>query len=861
ERNSLHAVCLGHKCQRGATEEYQKQVHYHSFLRVEMAPSIVTGSIHTPAIPVLPAVSVLYMAMTSLWCQFGYYWIPPGGLEASECQGTRELLEYTIVTDTPLEMEELKEMHSLECLLDKKLSAKVIDGSCELIDECPLSTITDDTAPSKWMVRRWKRQRTGGNERAVEPPYLPQPPADVTTGTVQQKRVTGQNSPPDAERSTQVPALFNYAWNKKHLEGKSDSPSHPFLSSTVAVGCHDMLNLSFSLLLGGVGLHWIDSVVPFQFLVQILDEPPINVTSLYLSGLVGPGEFEMEEELRNDRNPSQATKPPVITQRPAGSYHPYPRMPVYSSPLSRSYLQRRVYNFLERPTGLKCFVYHFAVFLMVLSCLILSVLSTIDEYQTLANKTLFWVELVLVMFFGMEYVVRLWSAGCRSKYVGIIGRLRFARKPISVIDLIVVLASIIVLAFGSNGQVFATSALRGVRFLQILRMLHVDRQGGTWRLLGSVVFIHRQELISTLYIGFLGLIFSSYFMYLAEKDAVDDNGITEFGSYADALWWGVVTVTTVGYGDKVPQTWIGKTIASCFSVFAISFFALPAGILCTGFALKVQQKQRQKHFNRQIPAAASLIQAFWRCFALRNHESATYNLFVKKNLNISGGSPKLKSKLRRKPKGIESDNGPNSPPTPSITFDFVDDGRVSRQDTLTSFPHSVTMPGLFKVSSRPTFQRNCSFIDDMGAESEQESVLFPVTHVSQLRDSHRVAIHVIQQMFYLVAKKKFQQACKPYDVRDVIEQNSQELLKDKGTNTIGSRLNRMEEKITHIERTLSSIAESLNLMLTRERRGDLPWGKEEHSSSRRQSATGSDRQESLSSGEQLSKATAAQANS
>ncbi|KAK6619774.1 Potassium voltage-gated channel subfamily KQT member 1 [Polyplax serrata] len=105
-------------------------------------------------------------------------------------------------------------------------------------------------------------------------------------------------------------------------------------------------------------------------------------------------------------------------------------------------------------------------------------------------------------------------------------------------DLIVVVASIVVLC-SSNGQVFATSAIRGIRFLQILRMLHVDRQGGTWRLLGSVVFIHRQELITTLYIGFLGLIFSSYFVYLAEKDAKGENGRTDFESYADALWWGV----------------------------------------------------------------------------------------------------------------------------------------------------------------------------------------------------------------------------------------------------------------------------------------------------------------------------------
>uniref|UniRef100_A0A4W4GLM7 Potassium voltage-gated channel subfamily KQT member 1 n=1 Tax=Electrophorus electricus TaxID=8005 RepID=A0A4W4GLM7_ELEEL len=272
------------------------------------------------------------------------------------------------------------------------------------------------------------------------------------------------------------------------------------------------------------------------------------------------------------------------------------------------HMQGDVYNFLERPAGLKCFLYHFLVFLMVLICLIFSVLSTIEQYADFATGMLFWMEIVLVVFFGAEYVVRLWAAGCRSKYVGVKGRLRFIRKPISIIDLIVVVASVVVLSVGSNGQVFATSAIRGIRFLQILRMLHVDRQGGTWRLLGSVVFIHRQELLTTLYIGFLGLIFSSYFVYLAEKDAVDEEGKTDFSNYADALWWGVVTVTTIGYGDKVPQTWIGKAIASCFSVFAISFFALPAGILGSGFALKVQQKQRQKHFNRQIPAAASLIQ-------------------------------------------------------------------------------------------------------------------------------------------------------------------------------------------------------------------------------------------------------------
>ncbi|XP_051659974.1 potassium voltage-gated channel subfamily KQT member 1 isoform X2 [Manacus candei] len=532
-----------------------------------------------------------------------------------------------------------------------------------------------------------------------------------------------------------------------------------------------------------------------------------------------------------------------------------PRVSIYSlrKPLlSRSSVQGRVYNFLERPTGWKCFVYHFTVFLIVLICLIFSVLSTIEQYAALATGTLFWMEIVLVVFFGTEYVVRLWSAGCRSKYVGVWGRLRFARKPISIIDLIVVVASMIVLCVGSKGQVFATSAIRGIRFLQILRMLHVDRQGGTWRLLGSVVFIHRQELITTLYIGFLGLIFSSYFVYLAEKDAVNDSGETEFGSYADALWWGVVTVTTIGYGDKVPQTWIGKTIASCFSVFAISFFALPAGILGSGFALKVQQKQRQKHFNRQIPAAASLIQTAWRCYAAENPDSSTWKIYIRKparNYHLLSPSPKPKKSVMVKKKKfkLDKDNGPSSPDRmltiPHITYDHVAEDRKPHFN-FEAYENSVKKsPTFLDVNTGPII-RTSSFADELDLEGE--TLLTPITHISQLREHHRAAIKVIRRMQYFVAKKKFQQARKPYDVRDVIEQYSQghlnlmvrikelqrrldqsigkpslfisvsEKSKDRGNNTIGARLNRVEDKVTQMDQKLNLITDMLHHLVSRQ---------------------------------------------
>ena len=102
-------------------------------------------------------------------------------------------------------------------------------------------------------------------------------------------------------------------------------------------------------------------------------------------------------------------------------------------------------------------------------------------------------EVFLVIGYTMELAIRVWSAGCRSRYQDLIGRIRFMKQPFNLLDLIICGLSFMLLTMRQGkGNTFAPYALRGLKFLQILRIVRMDRRAGTWKLLGSVVYLHRQ---------------------------------------------------------------------------------------------------------------------------------------------------------------------------------------------------------------------------------------------------------------------------------------------------------------------------------------------------------------------------------
>jgi len=227
---------------------------------------------------------------------------------------------------------------------------------------------------------------------------------------------------------------------------------------------------------------------------------------------------------------------------------------------------------------------------LVLVSLALFVLETEPTLSEQWGAAMRWLDLAIAAVFAVEYGARLWAVGEVPLYRGWRGRLRWAIQPMSMIDLLAFLPTL--LLFGASDAF----VLRLLRLLRLLRIAKLGRYSTSILLVELTVRRCRRELVVTLAIAACVLLVSATMLWLAESDVQPET----FGSIPRALWWSIVTLTTVGYGDVYPVTVAGKIMGGVVALLGIGMIAMPAGILSASFVDASRILRRRHRLIRRL---------------------------------------------------------------------------------------------------------------------------------------------------------------------------------------------------------------------------------------------------------------------
>lgn len=218
----------------------------------------------------------------------------------------------------------------------------------------------------------------------------------------------------------------------------------------------------------------------------------------------------------------------------------------------------------------------FDLFIVVLILLNVAamILQTIDSVYSAAKAFFYWFEVVSVLIFTIEYALRIWSCTAdRSITSPVLGRVRYALRPLLLIDLFAILP------FYLPVVLLDLRSLRAFRLMRLARLAKLGRYSAALQTLGRVLLAKKAELVVSISFMAVLILVSSSLMYYAEHEAQPE----KFSSIPAAMWWAIATLTTVGYGDVFPITASGKILASVIAVLGIGMFALPTGILGAAF--------------------------------------------------------------------------------------------------------------------------------------------------------------------------------------------------------------------------------------------------------------------------------------
>jgi voltage-gated potassium channel len=265
------------------------------------------------------------------------------------------------------------------------------------------------------------------------------------------------------------------------------------------------------------------------------------------------------------------------------------------------WLRRAVYEIIE--PGVKASwaanLFKWLSILAILTSVICAVAATMTSFAGATRAGLLQVEALTGGFFLIEYALRLWTAAEHSLY-GRAGTmravLRYGITPQMVLDAVGLVPIVLMVA--------APQAQGAILMLQVLRFFRLARYSPGLATVGRVLVSEWRALMATGMIGVGMLLLAATAMYLLERGAQPDR----FASIPQAMYWAIVTLATVGYGDVVPVTSAGKIGAGAVIIAGLIFFALPIAIIATSFLAEMRRRDFNINYSMvaRVPLFATL---------------------------------------------------------------------------------------------------------------------------------------------------------------------------------------------------------------------------------------------------------------
>jgi voltage-gated potassium channel len=255
-------------------------------------------------------------------------------------------------------------------------------------------------------------------------------------------------------------------------------------------------------------------------------------------------------------------------------------------------LKTRIYGILEPGDEDSRYFDPFIMGLIVLN-VVAVVLETVDWIYAGYAAFFHAFDVFSVAVFTIEYILRAWSCTANPRFAHpVTGRLRYLITPMALVDLLAVLPFYLPFVYAD------LRFMRALRLFRLFRILKLARYSESLQTFLDVLRLKKEELLLMFFAIIILLIISSSLMYEAEHEAQPK----AFASIPAAMWWGIVTLATVGYGDVYPVTDWGRLIGSIVVILGIGLFALPTGVLASGFAeVLARRKEESRKGDQRCP--------------------------------------------------------------------------------------------------------------------------------------------------------------------------------------------------------------------------------------------------------------------